>query len=29
MDVIYIYLSMNFQFAGLLWDVFPVPVNHP
>ena len=27
MDVIYI--SMNFQFVGLFWDVFTVPVNHP
>ena len=22
-------LSMNFQFVGLFWDVFTVPVNHP
>ena len=29
MDVIYIYISMNFQFVGLFWDVFTVPVNHP
>ena len=20
---------MNFQFVGLFWDVFTVPVNHP
>ena len=23
------YISMNFQFVGLFWDVFTVPVNHP
>ena len=25
----YCYISMNFQFVGLFWDVFTVPVNHP
>ena len=23
-----LYISMNFQFVGLFWDVFTVPVNH-
>ena len=27
--MLYIYISMNFQFVGLFWDVFTVPVNHP